>query len=76
MHPGVYVSNTLRTEPDLMAKLNEIESALKLQLAKIADIKLSLLNTVSAESKMPAGIVGGKRLMNRLDIGRNMNEEY
>ena len=54
---GVYLSKIPKSETDIMSKLNEIESALKIQLAKIEDIKLSLLNPLSIEEKMPTGII-------------------
>ena len=54
---GVYLSNVPKSEIDIITKLNEIESALKIQLARIDDIKLSLLNPVGIEEKMPTGII-------------------
>ena len=54
---GVYLSNVPKSEIDIITKLNEIESALKIQLARIEDIKLSLLNPVGIEEKMPTGII-------------------
>ena len=53
----VYLSNVPKSEIDIITKLNEIESALKIQLARIEDIKLSLLNPVGIEEKMPTGII-------------------
>ena len=54
---GEYLSNVPKSEIDIITKLNEIESALKIQLARIEDIKLSLLNPVGIEEKMPTGII-------------------
>ena len=82
-----YLSQVPRSTEDMLRKIRIIEDNLKEQLENLKDLRLSLLNPVGIEEKMPAGIVNVDLVHRVIDtnivgkevvkyMGRNMNEEY
>ena len=81
-----YLSQVPRSTEDMLRKIRIIEDNLKEQLENLKDLRLSLLNPIGIEEKMPTGIVNvdlvhrvieakaGKEVVKYM--GRNMNEEY
>ena len=82
-----YLRQVPKSTEDMLRNIRIIEDNLKEQLENLKDLRLSLLNPIGIEEKMPTGIVNVDLVHRVIEtnvvgtevvkyMGRNMNEEY